>query len=179
MFISDRATDLVVGAPNASPIQDTTFDGGTTYFDAGSTNFLNIVSNSGAVYTFDYLSSSTNTATNPGQFVFGQQIYNQTIASGDLFGASINYTTGILLVGSPGTDVDGEISAGDIHEFDNLTQSPAWVAIRRQVPVVDIDLMNTTFMYDRVTNATKQYFDFFDHLQGTLLGAVRQNIDYI
>ena len=179
VFISDRTTDLVVGAPNASPIQPTTFDERTTYFDASSTNFLNVVSNSGAVYTFDYLASSTNTGTNPGKFAFGQQIFNQTIATGDLFGTAINYTTGILLVGSPGTNIDGEVSAGDIHEFDNFTQSPAWVAIRRQVPVVDIDLMNTTFMYDRVTNVTKQYFDFFDPLQGKLLGAVRQNIDYI
>ena len=179
VFISDRTTDLVVGAPNASPIQPTTFDNGTTYFDSESTNFINVVSNSGTVYTFDYLSSSTNAANNPGQFVFGQQIFNQTIASGDEFGSAINYTTGILLVGSPGTDIDNEISAGDIHEFDNLSQSPAWVVIRRQVPVVDIDLMNTVFMYDRVSNATKQYFDFFDPLQGKLLGVVRQNIDYI
>lgn len=179
VFISDRTTDLVVGAPNASVIQPTTFDDNTTVFDAQSTTFFNSISNSGVVYTFDYLSSSTNTQANPGQFAFGQQIYDQAINSGDEFGAALNYTTGVLLVGSPGTDVDGETNAGDIHEFDNVSQLPAWTVIRRQTPVVDIDLMNTIFIYDRVTNAPKQYFDFFDPLQGKLLGVVRQNIDYI
>jgi hypothetical protein len=185
VFISDRTTDLVIGAPNATPIQPTTFDNGTTYFDARSTAFFNSVPNSGAVYTFDYLASSTGTLTDPGHFVFGQQIYDQQVASGDLFGQAADYTTGVLLVGSPGTNATIEDDstvlpdAGDVHEFQNLSQSPAWTTIRRQSPVVDINLMNTVFMYDRVSNTTKQYFDFFDPLQGKLLGVVRQNIDFI
>ena len=179
VFISDRTTDLVIGAPNASVIEPTTFDDGTTFFDRLSTTFSTTVSNSGVVYTFDYLASSTNTAANPGQFAFGQQIFDDTLASGDLFGTAINYTTGILLVGSPGMDIGTENATGDVHEFDNLSQSPAWAVTRRQSPVVDINLMNTVFMYDRVTNAPKQYFDFFNPLQGKLLGVVQQNLDYI
>jgi len=35
------------------------------------------------------------------------------------------------------------------------------------------------FMYDRFLGSSKQYFDFFDPLQGRVLGAVRQNLDYI
>jgi hypothetical protein len=34
-------------------------------------------------------------------------------------------------------------------------------------------------MYDRVSGSAKQYFDFFDPLQGRVLGAVRQNLNYI
>ena len=34
-------------------------------------------------------------------------------------------------------------------------------------------------MYDRLTGKPSQYFDFFDPTQGKLLGAVKQNLDYI
>jgi hypothetical protein len=35
------------------------------------------------------------------------------------------------------------------------------------------------YAYDRITSAVAQYFDFFDPLQGKILGAARQNLDYI
>jgi hypothetical protein len=179
VFISDNTTDLVVGAPTASAIDPTNFDGGTTRFDSRSTQFFNTIQNSGAVYTYDYLASASNTQVDPGKFVFGQQIYDTTAAANDLFGTAINYTTGILLIGAPGTEIGDSTDVGIVYEFNNLVQGPAWSVIRRQQPVVDINLMNTVFMYDQVTNTAKQYFDFFDPLQGKLLGVVRQNLNYI
>jgi hypothetical protein len=180
IFISDNTVTLVIGAPNGTAIQFDTFDNDTTTFDADSITFFDTVPQSGVVYTYDYLPSSTQSVTNPAQFVFGQQIFDNSINSLDQFGASIDYTTGTLLVGSPGSDFsDSQANYGRIVELINPDQSSAWVVTRTQQPVVDIDLLNTVYMYDRVSNNTKQYFDYFDPLQGRLLGAVAQNIDYI
>lgn len=180
LFISDSTVDLVVGAPDASAISVTTFDAGTTYFDSRSTGFADIVPQSGAVYTYDLLPAASPSVANHGKFVFGQQLYDSEISSLDQFGTAVDYTTGLLLVGSPGED-DGDSGAnyGRFAEFRNIGRQPAWREIRRQQPVANYELLNTVFMYDRVAGDVKQYFDFFNPLQGRLLGAVRQNLDYI
>ena len=64
-------------------------------------------------------------------------------------------------------------------QYHNLENLSAWKVTRRQLPAVDISLMNTVFMYDRVNGNVKEYFDYFDPLQGRVLGIVRQNINYI
>ena len=180
VFISDSTVDLVIGAPNGTAIESTTFDDGTTVFDAQSTRFFDFVANSGVVYTFDFLPAAAASVTNPGQFVFGQQIYDTEMSTLDQFGAAVDYTTGLLLIGVPGEDFgDSTVNYGRVAEFRNSTRGPAWQTIRLQRPVVDIELMNTVFMYDRVSGSAKQYFDFFDPLQGRVLGAVRQNLNYI
>ncbi len=181
VFISNTALNLVIGAPNATAIEPTTFDGGTTYFDARTTDFFDAVANSGVVYTYDMLFAANASLSNPNQFVFGQQIYDEDLTSLDQFGTAINYTTGHLLIGAPGYDAGDSTLAdfGRVAEFLNLDQGPAWATIRTQQPVVDIRLLNDVFMYDRVSSQAKQYFDFFDPLQGRILGAVRQNINFI
>jgi hypothetical protein len=180
VFISDSVVDLVVGAPQATAFNPTTFDNGTTIFDAASTNFLDPVSESGAVYTFELLPAANASVTNPAQWIFGQQLYDPLVGPLDQFGTAVDYTTGVLLVGAPGEDAgDSNANYGTIIEFNNPDRQPAWSIKRLQQPVVDIDLMNTVFMYDLNTSGTKQYFDFFDPLQGKILGAVRQNLDYI
>lgn len=180
IFISDSTIDLVVGAPQATALNPTTFDAGTTYFDAASTAFLDPVTESGAVYTYDYLPSANSSVTNPGQWAFGQQLYDSELSPLDQFGTAVDYTTGVLLVGSPGEDSgDSAANYGMVVEFNNPNREPAWKITRHQQPVVNVDLMNTSFMYDLNLAGTKQYFDFFDPLQGKILGAVQQNIDYI
>jgi hypothetical protein len=180
VFISDSTVDLVIGAPNGTVVEATTFDADTTVFDAQSTRFFDPVANSGVVYTFDFLPAASASVANPGQFVFGQQIYDTEMSTQDQFGTAVDYTTGLLLIGVPGEDFeDSTVNYGRVAEFRNSSRGPAWQTIRLQRPVVDIELMNTVFMYDRVSGSAKQYFDFFDPLQGRVLGAVRQNLNYI
>ena len=181
LFISDNTTALIVGAPNGSLILPTTFDGGTTYFDSGSMNFTDPVIQSGAVYSYDYLPSANPTATNPGQFVFGQQFIADAIQPQDRFGAAMDYTTGVLLIGAPGSELADDSSAdyGQVIQFHNPTLAPAWYPVRVQEPAVNTALLNTMYMYDLASGNPKEYFDFFDPLQGRLLGVVRQNLDYI
>ena len=173
--IDTSALTLTVGAPRGNLYRPNTFDGGDTYFDSKTTTFSGPLIQSGAVYTYDYFASANSSATNPGKFAFGQQVYDQSIQQLYQYGASVDYTNGILLAGSPA----GASNAGQVSVFNNPDLSPAWRVTHVQQPVVDVDLINGVFTYDRITSAKTAFFDFFDPLQGKILGAARQNIDYI
>lgn len=186
VVISDTATTLLVGATTGTPILSTTFDTKKTTFDANSLTFYDVINSvgesirqAGVVYTFDLLSASAPSASNPSKFVFGQQIVTSDLHTLDQFGAAIDLTGGILLIGAPQANTETLADAGTVIQLENQNLTPAWQVIRQQKPVVDINLFNTVFMYDRISGAAKQYFDFFDPLQGRLLGPVAQNLDYI
>ena len=161
LSIDDSAVNLVVGAPGGNVYTPLTFDQGTTYFDDNSTSFFSVIVQSGAVYTFDYLPSATPSITNPGSLVFGQQIYDSELKELDQWGSSLNYTSGRLLVGSPGYDNidDSTANYGRVGIFDNTTETPAWTVIHTQQPVVDVQLLDSVYMYDRLLSAKTQYFD--------------------
>jgi len=178
--IDSGAINLVVGAPQGSLYLETIFDDGTTIFDAGSTIFFTLVDQSGAVYTYDYLPSSTLNVNNPGKFIFGQQIANSEVNPYDTFGTAVNYTSGVLAAGAPKNDSgDSTANFGAVFVFDNKTRAPVWTVIEQQAPVVDVRLLNSVFLYNRITSATTEFLDFINPLQGKILGAARQNINYI
>jgi len=180
LSIDDSAVNLVVGAPQGTLYLEAEFDDGTTFFDAGSTVFFSIIVQSGSVYTYDYLPSSTLLITNPGKFVFGQQINNADVAPYDGFGTAVNYTSGVLMAGAPKNDYsDSTADFGAVFVFENATRTPSWTVLRQQQPVVDIRLLNSVFLYDRITSAKSEFLDFINPLQGRILGAARQNLDYI
>jgi hypothetical protein len=181
--IDTSALTLTVGAPSGNLYRPNTFDVGTTYFDSRTTTFNGPLYQSGVVYTYDYLSSASDSVSNPGKFVFGQQIYDQRVRELDQFGTAVSYTNGVLMVGSPGSDVDdstlSDLNYGRVAVFRNADQSPAWTVIHEQLPVVDIALINSVYSYSAMTGAKTTFFDFFDPLQGKILGAAAENINYI
>jgi hypothetical protein len=181
VYIDSGAVNLVVAAPNGDVYEPNTFDGGLTYFDDRSTTFFNPIENCGVVYTYDFLPSATTSVTNQGKFAFGQQIYADNLSVGDQFGWGLNFTSGRLLIGAPNHDYsDSILNSGLVTVFDNPDRNPAWKVIHAQQPVVDVDLINTVFMYNKLNDSNEQiYFDFFDPLQGKILGAARRNIDFI
>jgi hypothetical protein len=180
LFISDNATALIIGAPNGSQISFMTFDNGTTTYDVNSMDFYDITTQSGVVYSYDALMPAAWSLSSPRRFIFGQQIINSSSEPLDQFGASIDYTTSVLLIGSPGADFDdSQANYGSVTELRNRDYLPAWQVTRRQQPAVEIALLNTVFMYDRESSLPKQYFDYFNPSQGRLLGVVAENIDYI
>ena len=178
--INDNAINLVIGAPQGTLYLETVFDDGTTIFDAGSTVFFSVIIQSGAIYTFDYLPSDSLTISNPGKFVFGQQINNSQVQSYDTFGSAVNYTSGVLMAGAPKNDSgDSAANFGAVFVFENPTDTPAWTVVEIEQPTVDIRLLNSVFLYDRITSARTEFLDFINPLQGKILGAARANIDYI
>ena len=180
--IDSSALTLTVGAPAGNLYRPNTFDEGDTYFDGRTTTFSGPLYQSGAVYTYDYLSSVGDSVSNPGKFVFGQQIYDQRVRELDRFGTAVSYVNGLLLVGSPGSDLNdstlSDMNYGRVAVFKNANLTPAWAVIREQVPVVDTALINSVYSYSARTGATTTYFDFIDPLQGKILGAAAQNLNY-
>jgi hypothetical protein len=180
VVISDDSLTLVVGSPQGTAAKPTTFDNGTTYFDSKATEFFDLLSESGVVYTYDLLSAANGSIRNPSKFVFGQQIYDETLQSLDEFGTAVSYVNGILLVGSPQDDLDDSIGDyGRITQLNNIDRLAAWNPIYRETPIVDVKLINSVFAYDKLESKVTQYFDFIDPLQGKILGSARQNIDFI
>ena len=181
LSIDSTATNLVVGAPRGTLYYFVVFDDGTTIFDEDSTVFFNTANQSGAVYTYDYLPSASDNVTDPGKFVFGLQIYDSNVDPYDSFGTAVDYTDGVLMVGAPGNDSNDSAGGdqGRVFVFENPSRVSAWTVIHNQQPVVDIQLLNGVFTYDRLTSARTQQFDFFNPLQGKILGAAKQNINYI
>ena len=184
--VDTNAVSLVVGAHNGNIYESVIFDGGETYFDQRSTTFFTPVFNSGVVYSYDYLPSANGSASNPGKFVFGQQIYVDNLVSSDQFGSAVNYTGGRLMVGAPGNELDDStLNSGQVLVFNNPDQAPSWKVIHAQQPSVDVSQINSVFLYDRLeqnseyTADEQTYFDFIDPLQGKVLGVARRNIDYI
>jgi hypothetical protein len=174
LSVNSDSQTLVVGSPNGDVYELMTFDAGQTIFDENSTIFSNPVRNCGVAYTFDLLGSNLPSVANPSQLVFGQQIYNNTLATGDQFGFSVSLTNGRLVAGAPST-----VSFGTATTFNNLLNLPAWQPIRVQQPVVDVSLINSVYSFDKLLSSTQTYYDFIDPLQGKILGAARSNIDYI
>ena len=181
LFVSDDALTLMVGAPNGSTIAPTIFDNDTTTFDLKTTQFADPIIQSGAVYSYDVLPAVNPSVSNPPLLVFGQQFINSDVQTLDQFGAAIDYTTGVFLIGAPGSDIgdSSQSDYGKVVQYYNDSHGPAWAPTRIQEPTVDVALLDTVFIYDLVTGAPKQYLDYFNPLQGRLLGAVRQNLNYI
>ena len=182
LSIEDSAINLVVGAPRGTLYLITIFDLNNTVFDEDATDFFDQTVQSGAVYTYDLLASSGPSVSNPDKFVFGQQIDNPNLVSYDQYGTAVNYTDGVLFTGAPGNEFeDSTLTAnyGRVFVSTNETRTPSWTVFREQKPVVDVRLLNSVYSYDRLTSATTQYYDFFNPLQGKILGAARQNLDYI
>jgi hypothetical protein len=178
--VNSSADSIVIGAPNGEIFKPVVFDGGNTYFDDRSTTFSAPIVNSGVAYTFDLLPAANGSITNTGNLVFGQQIFDNLTQTDDQFATGLAYRNGRLLVGAPGSDQgDSTLNYGLVSIFSNPNNNTSWAVIRLQEPVVNIDQINSVFMYDRLTSKTQTYFDYFNPLQGKILGVARRNIDYI
>ena len=155
------------------------FSTSTTTFDAKSTELNDPLNESGVVYTFNYLNAANASATNPGKFVFGQQIFDTSMVSFDKFGSAVDYYDGVLLVGAPNDDLnDSSGDFGRVTQLLNADKQSAWKVLYNQQPIVNASLLNSVFTYNKVSNEVNTYLDFIDPLQGKILGAAQANIDY-
>ena len=185
--VNDTALNLVVGSPKGNLYLPMVFDYNTTTekpgttFDGNSTTFFSPVIQSGVVYTYDYLPSNSLSVANPGKFIFGQQIETNAVTYLDQFGTAVSYNSGVLVATAPGEDFEDSTFSnyGAAYLFENPTRRLAWEPIAIQQPVVDIRLLTSVYTYDRISSAKSQFFDFFDPLQGKVLGAAQENIDFI
>ena len=183
--ISDDASQIVVGAPNGNMYIVIVFDSDPSLFDAGATDFFSEVVSSGAVYVYDYAQAANASLTNPDKVIITQQIEVPSVMPLDYLGSAIDYTQGLLYMAAPGSDknaegdFDSQANYGRVYVSYNPGAESGWQVLQTQRPVVDIRLLNSVFLYDLVSSAKTEFLDYFDPLQGKILGAARQNIDYI
>ena len=178
--ISDRATELVVGAPRGNMYIPADFRPNPD-FDSGATTFFDATNQSGTVYVFDYLPAANATVTNPGKFILGEQVQVPELMTLDGFGSVVNYTSGVLMMGAPGFDYQDSAgtNVGQVVVWQNANRQLSWQLVRFEQPTIDIRLLNSVFLYNLVNNSTTEFLDFWNPLQGKILGASAENIDYI
>ena len=176
--ISSDAQSIVIGAPHGATNLEVTLDTSTTTIDASATKIKDVQTQSGAVYTYDYLESDADTYTNPGRFVFGQQINDNLVHPLSEFGTSVDYCNAKLLIGSPKHETS-DIAYGRIVRFNNDTYTPVWQVDEQETDVVNTALLNSVFIYDRTDEKLLTHLDYIDPLQGKILGAAKQNIDLL
>lgn len=150
-----------------------------TVFDNNATQFVDTLPNAGAVYMFDYLPAYNESLINPGKFVYAQSVNDRNTIVGSLpkYGLSLEFNEYKVMVGSP--FFRPSFVNGQVITYENKTGITDWSIYRRSSPVVDIDRIQNTQIYSATTNETLINLDYFDPLQGKMLGAVRENLDYV
>jgi hypothetical protein len=177
---------FVTSAPVGTRYSFTSFDftddenfTNDTVFDNNATQFVDTLPNVGSVYMFDYLPAYNETLDNPGKFVYAQSVNDKNTIVGSLprYGLSLDFNEYKVMVGSPfyrPSFVNGQVII-----YENKTGITDWSIYRRSSPVVDIERIQNTQIYSATTNQTLINLDYFDPLQGKMLGAVRENLDYV
>jgi hypothetical protein len=177
---------VAISAPVSDRYTLTTFDfvddninDNDTIFDNNSTQFTDVFDNAGAVYTFDYLSNYNESLNNIGSYTYGQSVNAKNLEYGaqPTYGLALDWNEDRIVIGAPGfrpTVIDGQVVT-----YINDIGEQNWTVYRQSSPVVDIDRIENIQIFSAETNNTLINLDYIDPLQGKILGAVRQNIDYI
>jgi hypothetical protein len=174
--VADTADTILISSSGATTIQDNTFDGTKTIFDSGATVFTHPVTGSGAVYTYDLMSTPSATVTNPSLFAFSQQLESINLAQNINYGASMDVRSNYMAVGS---DKDSFVvnQGGTVEILHNATGVKGWSLIRSQDTSVDINSLSSAYIYNSVTQKMITHLDHVDPAKGKILGAAEQFID--
>lgn len=105
----------------------------------------------------------------------GAASFVETTSYGSLpmYGKALDFNDYKVVTGSP------DKSLGEVIVYDNFLRVKDWDIYRKSCSVVDIDKIQNAQIFSASTNETLVNLDYFDPLQGKLLGVVQQNIDYI
>jgi len=181
----NEQNSFVVTAPKSNRYAGTFFDKFSddihynTVFDLNLTTFEDVFYNAGAAYMFDYIKPYNESFANSGQYVYAQPVNDNTLVYGaePLYGNSVSFNDNIVMIGSPGFR-EGTIG-GRVNVFENTSGNQNWSIHRTSTNVVDVNQIQKVQLYNNITDANLVSLDYIDPLRGKLLGAVRQNLDFI
>jgi len=176
--VSDTANTVFVGSSGATATELQTMDQGDTTLDQDSTRLLNVTPASGAVFVFDYIATTPDNVTTPGQFISVEEIISDYAESGANFGASIDAVGGLLIIGAD-RDSRMVLDAGEVYSYVNNGNKPSWQLIRQHNAKVDTANLNKMFVYNKKTNEIQTNLDIIDPAKGKILGIAEQELDYI
>jgi len=177
---------FVATAPTATRYAATTFDyiddenlDNDTVFDNNATQWIDNFNNAGAAYMFDYLGNYNESLDNPGKFVYAQSVNNQSLTYGNnpYYGLALDFNNDNVIIGSP--LFEPSVRDGQVIIYNNPSGMENWSVYRQSSAIVDINRIQNLQIFSAETNNTLINLDYFDPLQGKLLGAIRQNIDVI
>ena len=176
---------FVASAPTGSRFAATTFDfvddelDNDTIFDNNTTTFVDSFVNAGAVYMFDYIAAYNESLTTSGAYVYAQSVNAQDISYGaqPMYGQALDFANNTVIIGTPNFE-PGTVN-GQSTIYLNPTAQQDWAVYRSSSAVVDINKIENVQIFSASTNNTLINLDYFDPLQGKLLGAVRENIDVV
>ena len=179
--VNNNSNILVVASDVAATLENTIFDNATTTFDSNSTTFVEPVNNSGAVWIYGYLPSNNSTITDPGNFVFIQQlnsiVVGSSIKSNDGFGSSIAINDFELYIGAKNNSTFNT-NAGAVYRFVNENNLIGWDSFRQESDKVDINGLINCYIYNDKTKNILNYLDYIDPVKGKILGLAEQNISF-
>jgi hypothetical protein len=177
---------FVVTAPTSNRYTQTNFDftddedyTNDTIFDNNFTIFVDILVEAGSAYMYDYLGAYNESINNIGNFVLAQLLNDTStnIGSVPYYGTSIAFNDYKVIIGSPNYLTGSENGRANI--FINNSNASDWSVYRNPNQSVDIDSLHIVSIYNNLNSLNIVNLDYIDPLQGKLLGAVRENLDYI
>jgi hypothetical protein len=183
----NERNSVVIGAPSASKVLGTVFDfsdnenlDDDTVFDNNATRFVEEFPNYGAAYMFDLLEDFNGGIDKPGKFVYAQPVNNidTNYSLSPRYGSAIAFNDNVVIVSAPHLN-NTTTSRGAISFYENVSGQQNWSVFRSPVKVVDIEKIQNAQIFSSVTNNTLRNLDYIDPLQGKILGAARENIDFI
>lgn len=182
--------NLAVSSDRASSLAKTRFDIDTvttsetygeylTTFDNNSTKFVDVITQSGAVYIYETLDAvSPETVSNTQKLIYVQQLVSNDISYLDQFGAALAFNDDKLLVGAPLDDAYAQ-NAGGWYQFNNFSRASAWQPYRSENSKVDVDRVNRVSIYDNVSRSVVSVIDYIDPYKQKIAGPAQAEIDYV
>lgn len=183
---TNQANSIVVAAPVGTRYTGTFFDftddenlNNDTVFDNNATRFVDSYPNAGAVYMFEYLSNNNESVSSPGSWTYAQSVndINTDYGFNPQYGAALDFNSNAVIVGSPNfqpTTIGGEAIV-----YFNASGVNDWAVYRQSSAVVDINRIQNTQLFGAITNETLVNLDYIDPLQNKILGAARENLDFV
>jgi len=176
---------FIASAPTGTRYSATTFDftddelDNDTVFDNNATQWIDTFTNAGAVYMFDYISAYNESLNNPGKFVYAQSTNAENIDYGSqpYYGQALDFNDNRVTVGTP--NFRPGYDNGQVVAYTSTSTEQDWAVYRSSAPIVDINGIANIQLFSGSSNTTLDNLDYFDPLQGKLLGAIRENIDVI
>ena len=176
---------FVVTAPKADRYAGTFFDMVSsemhynTVFDLNLTTFEDVFYNAGAAYMYDYIKPYNESLLNSGQYIYAQPVNDNSLTYGalPLYGSSLSFNDNVIVIGSPAYKEDQV--GGRVTVYENIYGLQNWSIYRNSINVVDIDKIQKVQLYNNITDSNLVSLDYIDPLRGKLLGAVRENLDFI
>ena len=168
---SDSGKELLVSDANNDLRYRTLFDDGRTLFDLRQTEFSSTVTNNGAALLY---------SVNNDLSLSLAQDFTELVGFDNYYGCGFDLTNDYIFVGAPGVEIDdtGIMDSGAVYIFHNENKIPLWEATRQQEEIVDIDLINNAFVYNRISGNYLYSVDYIDPISGKIPGIADQEISY-